>query len=447
MIEAPELLRCPEKLVPVITGINDNKYFLIEGGRGSGKTQFVARFLLYLADQKRLRIFCGREVQISIADSVHAVLADLVRRHNLPFRITREYIQHLENGSNFKFKGFHEHGSENLKGLEGTDIVWVDEAQMLSQRSLDVLIPTIRKENCKLFFTFNRFMRDDPVMQFVGRDDALHIKCNFFDNPFCPQTLKIEAENCKAKSEREYAHIWLGEPLAQADDYLFNVDKLWRAFDVKADGVLYAEQRVMGIDFAAQGNDSCVAIVLDRRSSLQWALTERIRWDEPDGMASVGRIVNLVGKYRPDVVALDVGGMGHIVHNRLAEIGLDIKRFDGASTDGVDTGHYVNARANGYWLLADAFGQGNIIIKQEDKEVIKQLEKIKMKHRSDGRRILEKKVDMKAEIGYSPDDADALMIAFWAVHTWLGKTKHGFAVNREQNLVRKSGSRFATWQS
>lgn len=43
---------------------------------------------------------------------------------------------------------------------------------------------------------------------------------------------------------------------------------------------------------------------------------------------------------------LDVGGLGHVVYNRLVEIGVSLQRFDGASTEGVDTRYYVNARAH-----------------------------------------------------------------------------------------------------
>lgn len=440
LLDLPSMLKLPPKLLPLISDISKYKRFLIEGGRGSGKTQAVARVLLYLADVRRVRVFCGREIQNSIDDSVHKVLADLVSRYNLAFRITDKKITHLETGSEFRFRGFREQGAENIKGIEGADILWVDEAQMLSERSLQVITPTIRKDNCKLFFTLNRFMRDDAVMQLADTPNTLHIQCNYFDNPFCPQTLKIDAEECKARSERDYNHIWLGQPLTQADDYLFNTDKIYKSLETKAFGGLHEHQRVMGIDFAAQGNDHCVATILDRKSGVHWELIERIKWDDDSGMGSIGRIVNMLGEFKPDVAIIDVGGMGHLAHSRLVEVGMRVERFDGASTGAVDNLHYVNARAEGYYLLKDWLDRECLIVSKKDSEVLRQLEKIKMKYRSDGRRILQPKVDMKKELGFSPDDADSLMMAVWAAVKHLGKNSMSYSSQQAAPIRRVASS-------
>lgn len=440
-MELPEILNLPPKMLPIIDGINKYKFILLEGGRGSGKSHGVARLLEAIAEKRRVRIVCGRETQNSIEDSVYTILSDLIRDYSLGFEVLSNKIRHPRTGSEFKFRGFREQGSVNIKGLEGVDIVWIDEAQAITQRTLDTLIPTIRKEKSKFIFTMNRFMRDDPVYDFlVNRDDCLHIKINYFDNPFCPLTLKIEAEVCKNKSQKEYAHIWLGEPLSGADDYLFNYDKLWAALGRKPFGETIFRQRVMGIDFAAQGNDLCVATILDRVSGQHFQVTKRIAWDEPDAMVSVGKIVNLIGENKPDVTILDVGGMGHAVWNRLQEVGMDVKRFDGASTQLVDTKHYVNARANGYYLLREWFDSGFLCVTEGDKDLISQLEKIKIKFRSDGRRILQAKHDMKKELGFSPDDADSLMMAVWASHHYLGEASNPLPSN-SGGLRRVSQSR------
>lgn len=441
-IRVPEFLRLPPKLAPLLTQFNDYKFFVIEGGRGSGKSHSVARLLLYLAEMRKIRIFCGREIQGTIEDSVHAVLADLINEYDLDFTVQKNAIISNVSDSKFRFRGFREQGSVNIKGLEGVHIVWIDEAESISKRTLDVLIPTLRKEeNVKLFFTMNRYMRDDAVMELVGRSDCLHLRCNYVDNPFCPATLKIEAQNCKDKSEREYKHIWLGEPLQQADEYLFNYDALQRAYGVESDGALPLRQRVVGIDFAAQGNDDCVAVVLDRIGSFQWAVTERIKWHFPDAMQSVGKIVDIIGRYKPNLVALDVGGMGHVVHCRLQEVGMNVHRFDGASTVGVDSNIYVNARAEGYYLLREWIDEGRIRLRTADSDIVTELEKIKMKWRSDGKRLLEPKVNMKKELGYSPDNADSLMIAVHTAIKYLGK------VTAETGLGNSVGTHKVVYKS
>ena len=85
MIEIPEILDIPEKLIAVLTNINKYNYFLIEGGRGGGKSQSVARIILYLAEKRKVRVCCGRETQSTISDSVHKIFNDLVSEYNLNF--------------------------------------------------------------------------------------------------------------------------------------------------------------------------------------------------------------------------------------------------------------------------------------------------------------------------------------------------------------------------
>ena len=337
-LNLPLILQVPPKLFPIITDFNDYLYFLLEGGRGSAKSHTVGRFLLYLGEQRKLRIVCGREIQANIEESVHALLSDLIAEHNLAYDIFKHEIRHKTSGTVFKFKGFREQGNVSVKGLEGVDILWLDEAQSITKPTLDIILPTIRKANARIFFTMNRFMREDAVPeQMIGNPDCLHITINYFENPYCPLNPKIQAENMKLKSERDYNHIWLGHPLAQADDYLFNFEKLVASHSIQPFGEFPKKQRVLAIDFAAQGNDQCVATVLDRASNQHWKVTERLPWDEPDTMVSIGKIVALIGQFKPDITILDIGGMGKVVYDRLLELGLNIIPFDGGSTDGVDT--------------------------------------------------------------------------------------------------------------
>lgn len=440
-ITLPEILNIPPKLLPFITSFNDFIYFLIEGGRGSGKSQSVGRFLLYLGEQRRVRIVCGREIQANIEESVYTLLKDLIHQYNLAYDVLAHEIRHKWSGTTIKFKGFREQGSVSVKGLEGVDILWIDEAQSITKTTLDIILPTIRKQRSKIFFTMNRHMRDDAVPEaMVGNSDCLHITINYFENPFCPLNLKVQAENMRMKSQRDYDHIWLGKPLATADDYLFNYDKLYKSFEIKPFGEIFGRQRVFAVDFAAQGNDQCVATVLDRLSNQHWGLTERIAWDEPDTTISTGKIVNMIGKFKPNSSIIDIGGMGKPVYDRLLEVGLNINPFDGGSTDGVDTNHYGNKRSAGYHLLDDWFGDEFLCLDRKDIEVIKQLEKIKRIYRSNGVRMIQPKVLMKKEMKYSPDDADSLMMAVWCAANYLGKTSNTISGGSAQQYTRKTGS-------
>ena len=444
-LHLPEIMAIPPKLFPMVTEFNSYDVCLLEGGRGSAKSQSVARFLLYLGGERKLRIVCGREIQANIEESVYTLLKDLITQYVLPYDIFSHKIVHKLTGTEFKFKGFREQGSVNVKGLEGVDILWIDEAQSITRHTLSIIAPTIRKSKARLFFTMNRFMRDDAVPEmYAGQKRTLHICINYWENPYCPLSLKVQAENMKLKSMRDFKHIWLGEPLSQADDYLFNFDKLHGSFDVVAIGEMMIKQRVLAIDFAAQGNDQCVATVLDRQINQHWKPTERIPWDEPDTMISVGKIVDMIGRFKPDMTIIDVGGMGKVVFDRLNEVfgnsGVRIIPFDGGSTQGVDTNHYGNIRSAAYHLLKDWFEDKFLCMDRKDMEVIKQLEKIKVVYHSNGVRYIQSKKDMKKELHYSPDDADSLMMGIWCATHFLGKPAND-ASSSAGNVQRVNRSR------
>jgi len=168
---------------------------------------------------------CGRETQNSINESVYSLLVDLIRKYNLAFEVFSTKITHKVSGTTVAFRGFREQGAFNIQGMEGIDIVWIDEAQAITKQTLDVLIPTIRKDKAKIFFTMNPHVIDDPVVNFcLGRKDCLHIKINYDENKYCTQALINEAEECKKKSIEDYNHIWLGQPLDKSEDAVFSYE-------------------------------------------------------------------------------------------------------------------------------------------------------------------------------------------------------------------------------
>lgn len=439
-LTGPELLSIPPKLQALLLEFNNYKIFVIEGGRGSAKTHTIGRILLYIAQERIVRIFCGREIQSTIEESVYTLFLDIIGKFQLAYRTTKAQILCMTSSSTFRFKGFREQGRINIKGIEGADIVWVDEAQAVTKPTLDTMLPTLRKETpVKFIFTMNRLHRDDAVMELVKRADCLHIHIDYFENPFCPVTLLDEAELCRINSPREYNHIWLGQPASAGDEFLFDFDKLYASLTNKPFGEVFFRQRVMGIDFAAQGNDSCVASILDRASAQHWELSEQIKWDQPDTTQSVGKIISLIGTYKPDVIVLDVGGAGWNVYCDLINANVkNLYPFNGASTEGIGP-MSLNMRADGYWLLKEWFGHGFLCITDIHRETLKQLERLKQKFRGDGKRQLRAKHEMKAEEGYSPDEADSLMMAVYGAVKYLGKSATSQA--GQNGIQRKSGSK------
>ena len=146
---------------------SDLRHIVLYGGRASGKSTSVALSLLVLGMNKKLRILCTREVQNSIADSVHKLLSDLISKYKLnTWEVQKDIIRNKQTGSEIFFKGLH-NNSQSIKSIEGIDIVWIEEAQSVSADSINTLVPTIRKTGSRLIWTFNRLTENDPVWELI----------------------------------------------------------------------------------------------------------------------------------------------------------------------------------------------------------------------------------------------------------------------------------------
>lgn len=185
------------------------------GGRGGAKSHNMARALLIQGMAKPMRILCARELQNSISDSVHRLLADLVIEYKLDYfyEVQKAAIKG-KNGTEFIFKGL-KYNSTEIKSTEGVDIAWIEEAEKVSDMSWEMLIPTIRKPNSEIWISFNTKNITDPTYQrFVVKQDSdmLVKKVSHKDNPFFPEVLETERKRLKTADYEAYLHIWEGEP-------------------------------------------------------------------------------------------------------------------------------------------------------------------------------------------------------------------------------------------
>ncbi len=191
------------------------RFKIYYGGRGGAKSHNMARSLLIQAMEKPLRILCARELQNSIGDSVHRLLADLINEYKLDdfYEVQKAAIKG-KNGSEFIFKGL-KYNSTEIKSTEGIDIAWIEEAEKVSDMSWEMLIPTVRKPNSEIWVSFNTKNITDPTYQrfVVNADkDMLVKKVSWQDNPFFPEVLDIERRRLKDNDFEAYKHIWEGEP-------------------------------------------------------------------------------------------------------------------------------------------------------------------------------------------------------------------------------------------
>jgi phage terminase large subunit len=190
------------------------RYKVVYGGRGKGASWTFARALLVKAAAEPLRVGCFREFQKSIKDSVHRLLVDQIALLGLPgYEITDREIRHAT-GSLFLFEGLR-HNVTKIKSLEGIDVAWVEEAERVSEKSWNVLIPTIRRPGSEIWVTFNTDEETDPTYQrFVVHPPpgAWVRKVGWQENPWFPDELRSEKDYLYAIDPDEADTVWGGNP-------------------------------------------------------------------------------------------------------------------------------------------------------------------------------------------------------------------------------------------
>jgi len=203
---------CARAYTPLL---QPSRYKGVHGGRGSAKSHFFADHLLENALARRgLRWVCVREVQKSLDQSVKLLLEDKIKEYGLlgDFGIMHNQIVTPGNGI-FSFQGMQDHTANSIKSLEGYDGVWVEEAQTLSDRSLTLLRPTIRKEDSELWFSWNPENDTDPVDKLLRKDkpdNSIVIATTWRDNPWFPDVLRREMEWDRRIDFEKYQNVWEG---------------------------------------------------------------------------------------------------------------------------------------------------------------------------------------------------------------------------------------------
>ena len=162
-----------------------------------------------------VRAACVREVQKSLKNSVKLLVEDKIKSLGVShmFEVLEAEIR-TPGGGVIMFQGMQNHTADSIKSLEGFDVAWVEEAQSLSQRSLDLLRPTIRKAGSELWFSWNPNKPDDPVdMLLRGPNppiDSVVIEVNWNSNPHLPSELLADLEDDRRRDPDKFLHVWEG---------------------------------------------------------------------------------------------------------------------------------------------------------------------------------------------------------------------------------------------
>lgn len=217
---------------------------VFKGGRGSGKSESVARYLLVKGMERKRKIVCGREFQSSIKESVYDMLTSFIDQYELnPFyRVLKTEIIG-NNGTTFSFVGLR-HNIASIKSMFDVDIFWGEEAQTFSANSLTVLLPTIRADDSELIFTMNPDLEEDPAYDMLvvsPPPDTVVTTVNYTENNFFPDNLRALMEDQKAKDYQKYLNVWEGHCKAAVEGAIF-------AAEMEKAGV---EGRIMSVPYDA----------------------------------------------------------------------------------------------------------------------------------------------------------------------------------------------------
>ncbi|MCH7650105.1 MAG: terminase [Nitrospinae bacterium] len=301
--------------------LTPSRYKAYHSGRGAAKSHSGASAALIRGGEKKLRIGCFREIQLSIKDSIKQLLDDKIEAYGLG-----EFYESLQNeirgrnGTNFIFAGLGKMTTDQIKSMEGIDIAIVEEAQTISARSLEVLIPTIRNAGSELWFFWNPRNANDPVdLRFRGEvvpEDAIIRKVSYRDNPFFPKELRKEMEFDRKNNPERFGHIWEGEyePMA--------VGAIWTRLVIHQGRRAEAPEMhriVVSVDPAVSNTDNSdehgitvEGLGVDQRG---YVLDDVSMKGSPDQWAT--RVIAAYDKWSADAIVVERNQGGDMVKNTL----------------------------------------------------------------------------------------------------------------------------------
>lgn len=354
-----------------------------------------------------ITVLCAREFQNSITDSVYKLLTGTIEKFGLQgFEIRRDGIGHV-NGSNFIFRGLHDN-IQSIKSIEGIDVCWVEEAQTISKASLTTLIPTIRKPNSTLIFTWNPLTSHDPIWTyFISTDseERLQQTCHWHTTFEDVRRLlsqdvidMVEAD----KQTADYGHVWLGLPYADTNNQLISDTMINEALQRAAtDG-----PTTFGVDVARYGNDR-TALTIKKGNRIETLES----WTHASIVDTVERIRFRASQHQPIDIRVDDTGVGGGVTDLLKIYGLPVTgiNYAGKAKDQ----QYPNIASELWFDFATMLPQLSINPQLADlPKLTTELTTRKWHITSRNQRQIESKQDYKDSMNLgSPDLADSLLLA------------------------------------
>ena len=257
---------------------NENRYFVITGGRGSGKSYMTGVFLLTLMYWEAGHVilytrYTLRAASVSIIPEFKEKI-ELLGLESL-FYVTRDEIVNKVNGSKIIFRGIKTSSGDqtaNLKSLQGVTTWCMEEAEEIDEESFDKIDLSVREKNkqnrvilllnpsTKEHFIYGRFYEDKGVQagSNLTKGDTTYIHTTYLDNiENLSESYVKQIEDMKARRPLRYKSVIEGNWLEKAEGVIFTNWKLGKFKEVS--------KAVFGADFGfASDSNTLVKTSIDK---------------------------------------------------------------------------------------------------------------------------------------------------------------------------------------
>lgn len=403
------------------------KHFnFIWGGRWGGKSISIGKIVLNWSNNKKLRNLCTREIQNSIKDSVHADLSRLIYDLNYNnYKITDNNIYNSSNDSEFVFRGlYNQDKKQTIKSFSNIDVCWIEEAQSVSKGSLDILIPTIRKEGSILIFSYNVLFPDDPVdmlRRSIPDEEKNEINITCFDNPFLSDEslndIKRLKQQYEAGENQDYLHVVLGQPITISDFTVFRINEIQ---DAMSRAISDKGQIVVGIDIARMGGDKTIFV---KRKGLK--MIDYKTFPVMTGDLLIKEIVTFINNDVTIKINIDETGIaGGYIADFLQSKGFKKVSSINFGKSAKDSDKYNNAISEMWFEFKSKINDVQLMNIPELKT---QLITREYKYDNKERKCIEPKDQYKKRGYKSPDFADAVLLCYYEImaigskHQFMGR--------------------------
>lgn len=431
---------------------------VLHGGRMSSKSWDTAANLVRILQTVKVRVLCTRMFQNKIDESVYALIKSQVERFGLShkFEFQKSKIKCLTTGSEVFFYGLARNIDE-IKSLEGIDILWIEEAHALTEYMWKILEPTIiRNEGSEIWVIFNpNLVTDFAYQRFVVNPPKGYLvrQINYDENPFLSNSALEGISIARDEDVEEFNHVYCG--MARDNDDRTIIKRSWIMAAIDAHKILGIEisgEKRLGFDVADSGPDlnaTCYVHGITLLACDKWkggrdemfdscervyddakARKAKIFYDSIGVGAGVGSNIIKLNEIRQEhLTDQEIIDFQEVKYTGWAASGKIINPEEEYEKDKLNKDMFANPKAQAWWVTGDRFLKTYAaVVRGEDfdpEEIISissdcdNLEKLitelstpfKSKALS-GKMKVESKEDLAKRDIKSPNLADAFIMAY-----------------------------------